>query len=108
MTTKADTSKITAFHGVFEKRLGVLIKKIKKLRKEDPSAKDRLKELLGEAKKLKKTIKKEDSNKKYGKFSIQVPLNGTVVGEIDHSGPISITDSRLVGGLLIIECDINK
>lgn len=53
-----NNTKITAFHGIFEERLNKLVKHIKKIRK-DPLSKEKVKNLIAEAKELKKLIKKE-------------------------------------------------
>lgn len=99
---------ITAFHGVFENKLSQLIKKIRKIRK-DPKERHRVKDLLAEAKKLKKLIKKD--RKKQIIHTIEIPL--TVYGEClpcvsDASSkhPIKILDTRLVGGLVLVDFEV--
>ena len=102
MTT--ESQKITAFHGIFENRLKGLIKRIKELRKQDPSNKQQLKTLLSEAKNLRKIIKKDKKQKQ--QYTIQIPINGELNGEPDTSGPIKINDVRLVGGLLVVDYEL--
>ena len=100
---------ITAFHGVFENKLAQLIKKIRKMRK-DPKERHRVKELLSEAKKLKKLIKKD--RKKQTIHTIEIPL--TVYGEgalpcvsdASSKHPVKILDSRLVGGLVLVDFEV--
>lgn len=99
-----ETQKITAFHGIFESRLKGLIKKIKELRKQDPSNKQQLKTLLSEAKQLRKIIKKD--KKQSHEFSIQIPIDGELKGEPESTGPIKINGVRLVGGLLIVDYEL--
>lgn len=100
-----ETQKITAFHGIFESRLKGLIKKIKEIRKQNPSNKQQLKTLLSEAKQLRKIIKKDKKQKH--EYSIQIPVFGELNGQPESSGPIMIKDVRLVGGLLIIDYELN-
>lgn len=96
---------ITAFHGIFESRLKGLIKKIKEIRKQDPSNKQQLKTLLSEAKQLRKIVKKE--KKQSQQYTIQIPVTGELTGPYDSSGPINIKDVRLAGGLMIIDYELH-
>ena len=104
---KKDTQGVTAFHGIFEQKLSNIVKTIKKIRK-DPDKKSRVKELLSEARALKKLIHK--GRKQSNQYMIEIPIsvdNGQLQhGETSSRLPIKIVDTRLVGGLLIVEFEI--
>lgn len=98
---------ITAFHGVFEQKISRIVKTIKKIRK-DPNEKSRVKELLTEAKALKKLI--NTGRKKPTQYSIEIPISvvdGQIqLAETSAKTHIKILDTRLVGGLLVVEFNI--
>lgn len=99
-----ETPAITAFHGIFEQRFLSIVKQIKKIRKH-PGKESRVKELLIEAKHLKKLIKKD--RKKGIKHSIEIPIkivDGQIsLGQIGSTNPVRILDTRMAGGLLIVD-----
>ena len=111
MNNKKDSVKkepITAFHGVFETKLQKMIAKIRKLRKE-PSGRAKAKELLAEAKKLKKLIKKD--RKKTATYTIEIPISSKTPVSItmaSSSHPVRVLDTREAGGLILVEFEISQ
>lgn len=96
--------KITVFNDIFESRLKALVKRIKEVRKKDKDNKTVLKVLLAEAKQLQKTVKQQRKHPEL--YSLCIPIDGEIVGEPDSSGPIRIKNTRIVGGLLIIDYEV--
>ena len=98
----SEKQKITAFHGIFEQRLSTIVKRIKKIRKH-PEQKEQVTKLLNEAKDLKKALKKG----KKPQLRIEIPIrvvDGVVtLADTSASSSIKILDTRLVGGLLIVD-----
>lgn len=102
---KATKPKITAFHHIFEDKLNHMITKIKKLRK-DPDSKTKVKELVAEAKALKKLIKKEkkEQHNHHIQVSLDVITNESFV--IDSSSRIQILNAKCVDNILTIVFDV--
>jgi len=109
-TESIPESKITAFHGIFEDKLDKLVKNIKKLRK-DPSSKQKVREMILEAKLLKRLIKKDKKHKKETHVhQLQIALR-IVDGQIgiDESFPsdrIKMLDISFRDGVLTVDFDI--
>lgn len=93
--------RITAFDNIFNQKLDRIVKDIKKLRK-DPSKKDKVKQLLNEAKELKKIIKRDKKN----------PVIHTVdIPYVILNGQLCISDPLIANNINIVECcnyDNNK
>ncbi len=98
---------ITAFHGVFEQKISRIVKTIKKIRK-DPNENSRVKELLAEAKSLKKLI--NTGRKKPTQYSIEIPIgivdDQIFLGDTNAKKHLKILDTRFVGGLLVVEFNV--
>lgn len=98
----SEKQKITAFHGIFEQRLTAIVKRIKKIRKH-PEQKEQVRKLLIEAKDLKKTLKKSKKPQYRIEIPIRIENSEVVLAETSASSSIKILDTRLVGGLLIVD-----
>lgn len=100
-------SRITAFHGIFEERSKKLVKHIIQLRK-DPTAKPKLKQLISEAKELKKLLKSEKPG--ISGHSLEVAytiVDGKLqIDEISSPTKCDNIEIRCVGGLMVIEFDV--
>lgn len=100
-------SKITAFHGIFEERLKKLVKHIKHLRK-DPTAKSQLKQLVIEAKDLKKLIKIDKPGISNHTIEIAYNIENGILCIDQVSSPTHCEniDIRCAGGLIILDFEV--
>lgn len=89
-----EEKRITAFDNIFSQKLDRIVKDIKKIRK-DPTKKDRVKQLLHEAKELKKIIKRGKKNPVV--HTIDMPY-------VLLNGQLCISDPLVADNINIIEC----
>lgn len=100
-------TKITAFHGIFEERLTKLVKHIKKIRK-DPASKEKVKQLIFEAKELKKLVKKEKVKPVTHTLEIEYNIvDGHLeLQELSSPSKLSNIEAHAAGGLLVINFEM--